>query len=362
MIYPIPLVCFHGNRRSWSKHDFQIVTKQPGLILENGINNYLLLMTIKTNILDRFSTILPTTNQTYFLRACLWTGESARKAWSEWHENVSDPIKTIRQDNCGIKRLLPMLHDALKRNNIVADKTLLTCLRSAYFREELRSKIYWNICKSVLSAFDAASIKSIMLKGAALIGTIYTDPSLRHCHDIDILLDEDDAFHTTNILPTLGFEPLDNIVNNKWNDIKFRHKSGLPLELHRNLFQKTAQNIEFAELWERSQLQEISGQKIRILSPLDNLIQICVNAFYDKSRLSSCWACDAWLLINCYPDLAWNSLLESVKRYNIELPIAVTFEYLTKELKASIPSTILNGLYSFLSEKQCEVESIGKHR
>jgi hypothetical protein len=307
-------------------------------------------MTQGKNLSQKYSNILPAQAQTLFLRACLWKGKAGCKAWTEWENFVEDPIERITKDNRGLKRLLPLLLLALERNQVSVDRYLQTRLRTAYFREEMRRKIYKKICREVLSALTSSNTKTIVLKGAALAETVYADAVCRHCHDIEILANENELDHLLNLAQVLDFTRSSEIINSKWENISLIHKTGLPLVYRRYLLQKPNPCLNVAELWARSINQIIFDIPIRILSPADNLLHICTNAFFYGRLVPIGWVCDAWFIIDRYPDLDWNFLLEFVQRANLELPLLLTLGYLAKDLEASIPSVLLDRLRATVSK------------
>ena len=303
----------------------------------------------RENLSKKYSNILPTQEQTLFLRACLWKGEGGCRAWTQWRDFVKDPIEKITKDNRGLKRLLPLLLLSLERNEVSVDRHLLTCLRTAYFREEMRKKIYGRICRKVLSTLSSSSTKAIVLKGAALAETVYDDPVCRHCHDIEILANEDELDHLLNLAEVLDFTRSSIVTNSKWENISFIHKTGLSLVFRRYLFRQSNSDLTFAQLWSRSINQRISNVPMRILSPGDNLLHICANAFLYGCSVPIGWVCDAWFIINRYPDFDWNLLLESVRRTHLELPLSLTAGYLAEDLEAPIPSIFIDGLRATVS-------------
>ena len=291
---------------------------------------------------DTLVVILPTSAQTSLLHACLYSGEAGRKAGAARLAQIEKSENGLRGDL--VKSLLPLLFNALRRNSVEVDPEFLTVLRTASVREELRTKAYRRVCRDVFAAFSTAGIPAVVLKGAALADTVYADPALRHCHDIDILLGESDPSRAISLLSSLGFTPLGKEMGAEWQDIQLAHQSGLPLVLHRHLFRIPFYNAVMPDMWARSQTQVIAEVPARILSPADQLLHVCGHAASCASRESLRWVCDAWFLIERYPDLDWDVLFACAVRSHLALPLSVMLCYLAEGLQAPIPVAFLERL------------------
>jgi hypothetical protein len=82
-----------------------------------------------------------------------------------------------------------------------------------------------------------------------------------------------------------------------------------------------------------------------LLSPADNLLHICGSVLAMERHESLRWVCDAWFLIQRYPNVDWKMLLDSAQRSRMVLPLFVTTSYLKESLDAPIPSWFLEGLH-----------------
>jgi hypothetical protein len=297
-----------------------------------------------SGLLDALSLILPAPEDTWLLRACLHSGDLGRQAWDAYRERVKDPRQRLKKDRRGVKALAPLLYAALRRNGVPVDGSLLTSLRTASLREELRSRSYRHILQDVLSALIAGDIPHIVVTDAALAETVYDDPALRHCHSIDLLLHDGDLRRAARPLPPVGFAPSAEAVDPDGDHLALYHDSGLLLELHRRLFRNRWCDVPPEEVWARSQAQVIAGLRTRILSPADNLLQVCIVAATSSNRTSLQWVSDAWHIIAQYPDLDWDVVIDCATRHHLALPLSVTLSYLTKDLNAPIPKIILDRL------------------
>src|SRR5262249_42218859 len=154
--------------------------------------------------------------QTWLLQACLWSGRQGEQAWAQWREDIGDPARFLREDSDGVKGLLPLLFHSLQDKNVSIDKEFHTYLRTAYLRDQLRSKAYSEICRKVVSTLDTAGISAVLLKGAALAETVYPLPVLQHSHYLDILINDNDLPRTVNLLTSLGFTRLSEANGCEW--------------------------------------------------------------------------------------------------------------------------------------------------
>ena len=145
-------------------------------------------MTELSRFLRPFAATLPSPEETLLLRAGLSSEDVARRAWCEWRSQTQS---TFIGHNPSIQKLRLLLSQAHQRNNFEMDKASQTFLKLSYFKEDLRRDIYRRLCRNVLEIFDRSAIAVIVLKGAALAETVYA-PSIRHCHDIDLLLNHAD--------------------------------------------------------------------------------------------------------------------------------------------------------------------------
>jgi len=165
------------------------------------------------------SVLLPTEEQSWLLQACLWSGQRGERAWAKWSEVIGDATNCLREDTEGVKGLLPLLFHSLQHKDVTIDKEFNTYLRTAYLRDELRSKAYSEICRNVASTLNTAGISVVLLKGAALAETIYPLPVLRHSHFLDILINDNDLSRTVALLPSLGFIPSGEPIKCSWKDV-----------------------------------------------------------------------------------------------------------------------------------------------
>lgn len=297
---------------------------------------------LNNSLVRILSAMLPGPEETQLFRACLWVGEPGAEAWRKWSEKIADPTAFLRQETDGIKGLLPLLFDTLQTNGVIVEGEFRTYLRTAYLRDELRSRTYGRICGNVIEALASAGISAALLKGAALAETCYKRPSLQHAHYLDILIREYDLDRAVKILEPHGFA----CASFGWKPegVELVHESGLPLVLHQRLFRLPIYSVPMKEIWASSRTEKIDGVPTRILCSTDNLFHICGSVFDPEPHQSLRWVCDAWFLIQHSTDLDWNLLVERARRSRMVLPLMMTTRYLSESLDAPVPASFLAGL------------------
>jgi hypothetical protein len=296
-----------------------------------------------SDLMRALSAILPSPGETRLLQACLLSGDRARVAWAASAGQRGHVVHLFREDTRGLKMLGPLLNRAMHRNSLSAAPTVLTVLRTAQLREELRSREYRRILGHVLSTLAVAEIPTVVLQGAALSELVYDDPSLRHSHDVELLLDEADLPRAASVLAAAG---LGQPVGASLARVFFEHPSGLPVVLQSELFGEAFCGPRTNEVWAASERCEIAGVAARVLSRLDNLLHVCGRASYFPTRDSLLWICDAWLLTTHGSGLDWDQLIERATASRLLLPVDVVLGYLVRELEAPVPGPVLARLHA----------------
>jgi hypothetical protein len=284
------------------------------------------------------SQYLPTPTQTLLLRAALGSGRTARAAWQSWNQHVGDVRSALRgKDRLWTKRLLPLLLSSVKRNRLEADPQLLTFLKMAYTAEVARDTVCRRTGKEVLRQLTQETLTPIVVRGFAFSETVYAEPCLRHCHDIDLLLDDDGARQARNVLLGLSFLPDGELPGGR---LRLVHTSGLPVILHRHLFPAGIDRPLLAEVLNRSERRPIAGAMANLLAPADALLHACTHAWSTEGCWSPMWICDVWFLLATLRSSDWTLAGDIARRARVEKPLSLTLHYLQTELDAPIPSSI----------------------
>ena len=284
--------------------------------------------------------LLPGRTQQQLLAACLWEGDAAASAWSDFASAVGEPKGYFEADQSGLKGLLPFVGSQLMANGIDPGREFQTYARVALVREELRSRICGEILGSVLVALGAAEISAVLLKGGALSATVYPQPSARHNHAIDLLVDDTQMAAASRVLRELQFAPGSPGAGAAWHQ-DYRHWTGLALGLHSRPFFLPHFDMARDGILARARSVEIGSTTARVMSPEDSLVHVCGHATYSRSRANLRWACDAFYLIQGNPALDWQRIIRSADAARVASQLFVLLGWLKDALGVSIPASVL---------------------
>lgn len=246
------------------------------------------------------------------LRACLATRERPRReAWAalagSW-ELLRDPV--IRRAG-----LMAQLAHASELAGIELDPEVRSMLRTARVHEELRLEALAPACREHLEGVDR---DAIVLRGLALSHTVYDDPALRHCHDLDLLV------------PGPGGQEL--------------HPSGLPISRHVSLFGPGAPPVLWAEVSGGAVEAEVAGAAARVLPAPEALVHVCVHGSHRGWAHSPLWCLDAALLIRRSPALDWDRVVRRARDWAVAAPAHRALRWLRDGLGVEVPDAPLAGL------------------
>ncbi len=284
---------------------------------------------------------LPTDLQTLLLRVCLVDAAEVRPEWERWAA-ATPRAKYVLGGRAGVKRVLALLYWGAQRQGIVLEKELGTYLRAACLREQVRFETVRAVCGEALGCLAARGVVALVLKGVMAAETLYPEAWLRHCHDLDLLVPEEQLDAAAGALREAGFEPRES-ARPPHGSVALVHGSGFPVSLHTQLFRAAAFNAGLADIWRRSVAASLAGAPVRLLPPADTLVHLLVHAATTGSRISPCWAADAWFLIARRPDLDWERVVALATGHRA-LPLALTWEYLARRLAVPAPAPVLENL------------------
>jgi hypothetical protein len=167
-----------------------------------------------------------------------------------------------------------------------------SALERAYLANFARSMSIRDATNRVLAALGTADVPALLLKGAALVATVYPDPARREMLDVDLLVPGERMRAAADALRALGYTPVpDTTPAGGGTGVRVtpHHDAALvapdqlvAVELHRHItIAGEGRRFGLEELWERS--RTVPATYHRVPAPEDLLIHVCVH--FTRNRL-----------------------------------------------------------------------------
>jgi len=138
--------------------------------------------------------------------------------------------------------LSALVYAHFKKAAVTPPQAIKRELQGLFLRHQHACRVRQQVLLEILTTFNQAGIRPLLLKGAALAYLVYPQPHLRPMRDIDILVDEASAREAQRLLTTIGFKaplPPDTApLPDKHLDSATRQLQGMKIsvEIHHNLF------------------------------------------------------------------------------------------------------------------------------
>lgn len=140
----------------------------------------------------------------------------------------------------------------------------------------------------VMGGLEAAGIRAIALKGAAIALQVYGDSTVRNSVDVDVLVAPSAVSAAREVVLGLGYRDmheveidarLSGLVLEREQELGFRHpRTGTDLELHWRIGPRFASDsLDARGIFERAEEVEILGRRIQSLGRLDVILALAVH-------------------------------------------------------------------------------------
>jgi hypothetical protein len=156
-------------------------------------------------------------------------------------------------------------------------------LHREYCANAARTISFFNRLAVVLRALKEAGVEVIPLKGIHLSELVYRNRALRRIGDADLLVKVEDMAAAERAVRAMGytqkraarFEAAQEVAQ---HIPPYKKAGSVDLELHWNIGSPTiGGTVDEKGLWARSGQAQIGGVEVRVLSPADLLLHLCMH-------------------------------------------------------------------------------------
>lgn len=235
---------------------------------------------------------------TDLLRSCARLPDAARldqlrkqAALVNWHEFP---------DLAEAHGLAPLAHLHLARAGVSPPVDVQQRLFGLASLHRNANAVRFDILGGILGAFDAASIRVLVLKGSALAHILYPAPGLRPTSDIDLLVERHEAARAQSVLGSLGFDAPQLPTDRRFVGhhhlspaIKFRDGLLVQVEVHRNaMSEDTPGSLTLDRTYDRRQAFTVGGRTAFAFGHEEMLHHLTRHAAERLSLFRLIWATD----------------------------------------------------------------------
>lgn len=243
----------------------------------------------------------------------------------------------------------PLIYHTLRGQEIIPPE-VEEDLRQAYHYTGNYNNLLLSELGIGLQQLAQAGIPCIILKGAALIETLYKNIALRPMVDVDILVKEQDVLKSIELFSELGYTP----EPETWTgtSLEYLHaqslrKTGamtLQIEVHWSLIQSPSyrQRLLLSWFWERAEAVDFDGMPAYVLKPEAQLLHLCLHLWLHHGGEKLLWWIDvAELLQTSQAQINWREVLTYAQRAESVLPLQQTLPRIAEEWGVKIPSNVI---------------------
>ena len=222
-------------------------------------------------------------------------------------------------------------------------------LREAYRNlATMNTSLFFDVLK-VLKSLADNQLPVIALKGPSLAKDIYGDIALRPMSDMDLLVKEEDLVRAGRTLLTLGYQQYfpawESVLKTHHHLPPFTNKSGTLIELHWNIVTPDSPiKVDLDGLWERACLIKVDNVEVRIFSPEDLFLHLCIHAgFHLQTGLDLIPLYDMAGLIKTSEDkIDWQIVIERATRWGGQKCVYLMLLLVRELLGAAPPDKIMS--------------------
>jgi hypothetical protein len=243
------------------------------------------------------------------LRALLGDERSLRGALAEIRPRDDGVTELVERALAW--RVAPRLRERLAGLGEQLPEAVLRRLGEACTASAAQSAFVVHRGHQALARLEADGIAAAAMKGVALIGSLYGNPSARMLRDVDLLVQEADVRRACASLATLGFEPFFPDPLERWlahlrrrSDLDNAYvvlidPDGLQIDLHWRVGRAPPPPLVPERLLARAIRADLLGRPARVLCPSDSVLLATYHVMHDQlapgSAIKDLCDLSAWL-------------------------------------------------------------------
>jgi len=300
----------------------------------------------------------PDRKQSLLLKASLFDGAEAVSCFEQWMAQVQ--IDTLEYASY---RMIPLLYGNLSRLGVVHPE--MNRIKGIARYHWVKNQLVIHQVPGLLAQLHDAGIRTMLLKGLALIERYYKDPSLRPMNDIDLLVPYDDAWRAAEVMVASGWRPmypadLDVLKNPSGRRVRngmcFVNDKKIECDLHWAVLHDSTWRGADDAFWEKAEPVMFAGIPTFFLNPTHQFLHTCLHGGRFNEFHPMRWIGDAvYILRRDAEKIDWDDFIRQSRRHHMLLVARSALQLLAKEFRTSIPVRVLETMNN---QKSSRIEKI----
>jgi hypothetical protein len=212
----------------------------------------------------------------------------------------------------------------------------------------------------VLARLAAEGIPVILLKGAALVGTVYPEAGLRPMGDVDLLVPRPRLDDAQVVVQRTGYAPMEEGRDERWAFHQHLPRlvgteHSVAIEIHGHVVRLDGPvAFDIQDFWDRSQRSTSTTAPARELAAEDMVLHLCLSFFRDRlfhSRGALRQLCDIAEVVR-QRSIRWDAVVDRSRSYGIAGPVACSLRLSAMLLEAPLPAWVAPALSPNMADLQ----------
>ncbi|MDP3879106.1 MAG: nucleotidyltransferase family protein [Dehalococcoidales bacterium] len=269
-----------------------------------------------------------------------------------------EPDWELLLEKATFHRLSCLLSHHLRSAELTAfvPQPVLKKLQSIYYTSLTRNVLLQDELSRLLAALNREGIPVIVLKGAALLGIVYQDISLRPMSDLDILVPVEHLDRVEAVVSQHGYEHIysrhsQEVAREKMHQLPcmMNREKHIFLEIHQHIVDSDSPyHFDLHHFWNRAQRITILETDSLTFAPEDLLIHLGIHFIFDRhySSVSAIGQlCDISEVILHFGDsLDWDMVEALAEEFGVGAALHIVFYACEHLLGTEVPESVLSRL------------------
>lgn len=223
-------------------------------------------------------------------------------------------------------------------------------LRVDYQSQLAANTLYMHHLARIVPALQQAGVRFAVVKGAALLATVYPDWAQRHMEDLDLLVSPEDADTFRAVMERLGWHEEDNDIAGARFGERYRAETSFA-RLEGDVLLRVEGHLDLPGFYPRSRsavwgrittVSAAGGEQFPVLDFSTHLSYLCTHLYYHHCGQGMKWWVDVALMVSRVT--CWHDVVVDAYAFGTTRPLHLALHDVGRYLDIPVPQHIVETL------------------